>query len=130
LPYSLFFACINESIPSVTNLSDTLGEVPCLYSDDLAIKRQLKKMDFKIKALPCMVQRDDMAAIFKVNIIPAFVKNFKSRIKEMDNHGMAFTIYKHGLFVFARTIDECFENLVRVEINARVAMYKKFLKNF
>lgn len=123
-PYASTFASLNKLVPSTTNLMDTLGEVPCFYANDLQIKEDVRSGKVKLKIPEAMVQRPDVAAIFLFHIIPQFGKKFLSRKKELEKHGLAFTIYKHGLFAFARNIDEAFENLARVEFSARVAIYQ------
>ncbi|MCK9421228.1 MAG: class II aldolase/adducin family protein [Bacteroidales bacterium] len=116
--YSLAFASKNKAIPSTINLMDILGEVPCLKAEDAKIKKEFKINDHT--SIPeGMIQRPDVAEIFISYIIPQLKTKFLPRKKELEKHGLAFTIYKHGVFVFARNLDEAFENLMRVEASAR-----------
>jgi len=46
----------------------------------------------------------------------------------MERHGLAITHYQHGIFVFGRNIWEAFDNLERVEANARAIIFSKLLK--
>lgn len=41
-PYSLAFASLGVPVPSVTNQADTLGRIPCLITNDAAIKEQVQ----------------------------------------------------------------------------------------
>jgi ribulose-5-phosphate 4-epimerase/fuculose-1-phosphate aldolase len=49
------------------------------------------------------------------------------RSQELKRHGLAFTVYKHGIFVLARNIDEAFDNLLRVEKNAQTQIFATML---
>lgn len=44
------------------------------------------------------------------------------RAAELRRHGLAFTVYRHGIFVAARRLDEAFDNLIRVERSAQVQL--------
>jgi ribulose-5-phosphate 4-epimerase/fuculose-1-phosphate aldolase len=117
--YSLAFASKGMSIPSTINLMDTLGEVPCVIADDFALKNEFMDNNLHLKIPSGMVQRPDVANIFISHIIPQIEKKMIPRKDELNKHGLAFTIYRHGIFVFARNLDEAFENLMRVEASAR-----------
>ena len=122
-PYTLAFAAMNRPIPSATNLMDTLGAVPCLVADDKAIKSQWHSGHGNALAVPeGMVQRPDVAAINIQHLIPQLLELFTPRMDELSIHGLAFTIYRHGIVVFARSLAEAFDNLVRVETSARTAL--------
>lgn len=128
-PWSLVFASSNIPLLSVTNLMDTLGEVPCLYAEDMKIKKEYLRKKIKIDIPEGMVQRPDVAAVFYNHIIPQFKDKFLRRKKELEHHGLAFTVYRHGVFVFAKNLAEAAENLSRVESNAKVAIFRKLIKN-
>ncbi len=49
------------------------------------------------------------------------------RSQELKRHGLVFTVYKHGIFVLARNIDEAFDNLLRVEKNAQTQIFASML---
>ncbi len=51
------------------------------------------------------------------------------RSAELDKHGLAFLVYRHGAYVFARSLDEAFENYYRVESGARTALYMSIVHN-
>lgn len=127
--YSLAFASVGMSIPSTTNLMDTLGEIPCLRADDRVIKQSIKEQA-PINIPPGMVQRPDVAAIFLFHIIPQIKESMLPRRDELHKHGLAFTVYKHGVFVFAHSIDEAFENLMRVETSACNYILTNFIQSF
>ena len=46
---------------------------------------------------------------------------------ELNRHGLAFTVFKHGVFVIARNLSEAFDNVIRVERNAQVQILAKSL---
>lgn len=116
--YSLAFASLGLSIPSTTNLMDTLGDVPCFIADDKSIKQDFNLHSESVEIPSGMVQRPDVANIFTNYIIPQIKNEMLKRELELDKHGLAFTIFRHGVFVFAKSLDEAFENLVRIESSA------------
>jgi ribulose-5-phosphate 4-epimerase/fuculose-1-phosphate aldolase len=126
-PYSLAFACLGRSVPPTTNLLETLGEVPCLYADDASIKRQFRENPFPVEMPPGMACRPDVAAINVLHIIPQLREKMLPREEELSSHGLAFTIYRHGVVAFARNLDEACENLVRVETSARAYILGGFI---
>jgi ribulose-5-phosphate 4-epimerase/fuculose-1-phosphate aldolase len=116
--YSTAFACLGLPVPPVTNLAETLGEVPCLKADDAAIKRKFAEGGVKLEVPSGLPQRPELMAINEVYLAQVEEKLLPRR-EELKKHGLAFTLYRHGVFAFARNLDEAFNNLARVEGAAR-----------
>lgn len=127
-PYASVFASLNMEVPSTTNLMDTLGSVPCFYAKDNEIKARVLSGKIDVKIPEAMVQRPEVAAIFLKYTIPQLHRALLPRKEELKKHGLAFVLYKHGLFVFASDINEAVENLTRVEFSARVAVNRSFIE--
>ncbi|OGG18395.1 hypothetical protein A2721_00415 [Candidatus Gottesmanbacteria bacterium RIFCSPHIGHO2_01_FULL_47_48] len=126
-PYSLAFASLCLPIPHTTNHVEILGEVPCLKSpDETKLKREYLANSFKVNIPEAVVYRPEVFLVFD-RLIKEFNNCFGSRGQELDKHGLAFTVEKHGLFVFARNLDEAIENAVRVEGAARTAIFSKLI---
>ncbi len=51
-----------------------------------------------------------------------------ARADEITQHGLAFTIYRHGVVAMARGLYEATENLARVEVSARIALFQVILR--
>ncbi len=128
-PYSLAFASLGVSLPSCTNQLDTLGEVPCLAAADAAVKASYLANPIPFDMPEGIVQRADVAAVNVLHLVPQLVARLGPRRGELERHGLAFLVYRHGVFAFARLIDEAFDNLHRVEVGARTALYQATLKS-
>ncbi len=89
-PYSLVFAALNRPVPSTTFQMDLLGEVPCLYSDDNAIKKQFEEDPYELRIPEGMVQKPALVAISNV-LIAQVEERFTARRPELKRHGLAFT---------------------------------------
>jgi len=127
-PYSLAFASKRKSIPCSTNHVEILGKVPCLESpDETGLKREYLKNPFPVNMPKAVIQRPEVFLVFR-GLVKEFDHLFKSRAGELENHGLAFTVEKHGLFVFAKTLEEAIENAVRVEGAARTALFGQLIK--
>lgn len=126
-PYSLAFASLGVSVPSVTNQADTLGEIPCLVADDAAVKEQVRSGQLTVEVPEGIVQRPDVNAVNVTALIPQLRAHFLSRAAEITRHGLAFTIYRHGVVAMARSLYEATENLARVEVSARTALFQAIL---
>jgi L-ribulose-5-phosphate 4-epimerase len=125
-PHSLTFAALGLPVPSVTNLMDTLGEVPCLMADDTNIKQRFQANPTAVPVPSGMIQKPEMVLI-QQTYLPQLKDVLLPRRAELLRHGLAFTLYRHGLFVFARSMDEACNNAVRVETSARTAIYSQLL---
>lgn len=126
-PYSLVFAALKMPVPSSINAMDTLGEIPCLYADDYTIKQEFKKNPVSLQVPEGMAQRPEVYAINTLHLIPQMKEKLLPRQAELSRHGLAFTVYKHGIYVFARSADEAFENLVRIETSARTHIFSQLV---
>jgi ribulose-5-phosphate 4-epimerase/fuculose-1-phosphate aldolase len=122
-PYATTFASLGMSVPSLTNQLDMLGDVPCLIADDSAVKTAVREGALTVAMPQGMVQRPDVAAVNILHLVPQLVARFADRGDELGSHGLAFTVFRHGAFAFARSIDEAFDNLFRVESSARLAVH-------
>ncbi|MCA1703753.1 MAG: class II aldolase/adducin family protein [Actinobacteria bacterium] len=127
-PYSLAFASLGISVPSVTNQADTLGEIPCLIADDDAVKEQVRSGQLTVPVPEGIVQRPDVNAVNLTELIPQLRDHFLPRADEITRHGLAFTIYRHGAVTMARGLYEATENLARVEVSARTALFQAMLR--
>jgi L-ribulose-5-phosphate 4-epimerase len=125
-PYTLTFAALGLPVPSMTNVMDTLGEVPCLMADDTAIKQRFQANPTTVPVPSGMVPRPEMVLIHQTHL-PQLKDVLLPRRAELLRHGLAFTLYRHGLFVFARSMDEACNNAMRVETSARIALYSRLL---
>jgi ribulose-5-phosphate 4-epimerase/fuculose-1-phosphate aldolase len=121
--YSLAFASLGLSVPSSINATDVLGEVPCFICDDQSVKQQLAENPLNLQIPAGIVQRQDVFAINTMYLLPQLKEKLLPRRMELLRHGLAFTVYRHGIYVMAKNINEAFENLVRVETNARTYIY-------
>lgn len=126
-PYSLAFASLGMSVPSVINQLDTLGEVPCLAADDSAIKADVAAGRYTVDIPSGISQRADVAAVNVHHLIPQLYATLGQRADELTRHGLAFLLYRHGAFAFARGVYEAVDNLARVEASARTALYQAIL---
>lgn len=120
--YSLAFAALDRPVAPAAHLMQTLGEVPCLRVEDSEIKAEYFRSPYPVDVPEAMDNRPEVVAV-NLQIIPQIEEHFGHRKQELERHGMAFTIYQHGLYVFARNIDEAFNNLARVEASARTYIY-------
>ncbi len=127
-PYTLVFAALNAPVPSVTNGSDTLGEVPCLYCEDAEVKEAARRNASNTRVPSGIVQRPDVYAVNTNFLIPQLLDKFLQRADELERHGLAFTVYRHGIYLFARTVDETVENLARLEASARTAILSQAVR--
>ncbi|WP_410631214.1 class II aldolase/adducin family protein [Amycolatopsis sp. cmx-4-83] len=126
-PYSLAFASLGLGVPSCTNKLDTMGEVPCFTSDDPAVKEDVLTGRVDIEVAECMGSRPDVIAGYLLTVNPQMLEHFGPRAGELDRHGLGFVVYRHGVFVFARHLDEAVENLTRIEVSARTALFQATL---
>lgn len=128
-PHSLVFACHGRTIQPFTLQSQTLGEVPCFDSDVDAVKeRHRTLLDAQKESITSGVSGYRYAQKHFESIPQQITKVLSSRKHELKRHGLAFTVYKHGVFVCARNMSEAFDNLIRVERNAQVQLLSSNLK--
>lgn len=121
--YSRAFAALGRSVPNCLNTLDTLGAVPCLAANDAEVKAAYRARPIPFDMPEGVVQRPDVAAVNVLHLIPELKQKMLARAGELNHHGLAFTLYRHGVFAFARNLDEAFDNLNRVESGARTAIH-------
>jgi ribulose-5-phosphate 4-epimerase/fuculose-1-phosphate aldolase len=128
--YSLVYASAGLPIPAATVGSDILGEIPCMRPEepDLDIKtRELQQAS--TSPLPSgYSQRGEVYAVNE-RLGPMVDKILEPRRAELKRHGIAYSIYRHGIVVVARHLEEATENIERVETSAKVAYLKSFLES-
>jgi len=120
--YSLAIAALDRAVPPAAHLMQTLGEVPCLRAEDQRIKEEYLRNPYPVSVPPAMNHRPEIVAVSQ-RILPQIKEKFGHRKDELKKHGLAFTTYQHGVTVFARNMDEAFNNLARVEASARTYIY-------
>lgn len=122
-PYSLAFACRKDAIEPLTLHSQILGSVPCLCSDadDITSRSTTYLGEIEEQITSGIVGYRYAHKHFSA-FLPELTKLFVPRRDELARHGLAFTVYKHGIFVIARNLNEAFDNLIRVERNAQVQL--------
>ncbi|MGC0418433.1 class II aldolase/adducin family protein [Embleya sp. AB8] len=125
-PYALAFASLGETIPSVTNQLDTLGEIPCVAADDRAIKRRVADGFTAMPMIPGVAQSPGPYAV-NMELIPQVLAHLAPRADELDRHGLGFTIYRHGAMTIGRTLHEAANNLHRIESGAHAALLQATL---
>ena len=110
----------------MTSLVQTLGEIPCLGADETKLKNEYRRNPSAIDIPPGMVQRPELMALNQV-VFPQLHEKFDSRKHELERHGLAFMLYQHGVTVFAKNMDEAFNNLARIEACARTYIYSQMI---
>jgi L-fuculose-phosphate aldolase len=124
--YSLVFACLGKSINPFTLQSQIVGEVPCVMIDDVKVKENYHSKGFSEVVPSGLIGRPEVFHVMKIASQTALAI-MQPRLDEMKGHGLAFTLHRHGIFVFGRNLGEAFDNLERVERNAKVILLSKNL---
>jgi ribulose-5-phosphate 4-epimerase/fuculose-1-phosphate aldolase len=125
-PYSLAFASLGLSVPATTCAMDVLGEVPCFKADDAAVKRDYRARPVDVPMPGGMVPKPEVALI-NHQYLPQLRDALLPRREELRRHGLAFTLYRHGVMTFARSLGEAVENLGRVESSARTYIFGQLI---
>ncbi len=126
-PHSLTYACANQSIYPHTLQSQVLGEVPCFIAKGQDVPdRHINYPTPNERATSGMDGYQHAYKEFR-SLFQQISEAFSGRVKELEKHGLAFTVAHHGVFILARTLDEAFDNLIRVERNAQVQLLSKSL---
>ncbi len=127
-PFSNAFATQKKSIYPFTLQSQILWEVPCFDSDvDEVTQRHTRFIKSKEKPLNDVISWYDYALKHFEWFLTEMRLFLGKRSQELKRHGLVFTVYKHGIFVLARNIDEAFDNLLRVEKNAQTQIFASML---
>nr|WSX75796.1 class II aldolase/adducin family protein [Streptomyces sp. NBC_00899] len=126
-PYALAFASLGLPVPSVTNRADTFGAIPCLHADDSAVKAAFRAHPVPLDLPEGMVQRPEVAAVSLLNYRPQLEEVIAPRAEELEQHGLAFTLYRHGAFTVGRQLEETADLMLRLEESARTALLQAAL---
>ncbi|MBT1098090.1 class II aldolase/adducin family protein [Streptomyces sp. Tu102] len=121
-PYTLAFASLGLPVPSVTNRADTFGDIPCLHADDRTVKAKYLAEPIPLDLPEGMVQRPDVAAVNLLEYRPQLQEVIAPRADELERHGLAFTLYRHGAFTVGRQLEETADLMLRLEESARTAL--------
>lgn len=121
-PYTLAFASLGLPVPSVTNRADTFGDIPCLHADDSAVKAGYRANPVPLDLPEGTVQRPDVAAVNLLEYRPQLQQLIAPRADELEHHGLAFTLYRHGAFTIGRHLEETTDLMLRLEESARTAL--------
>ncbi|MGB3437909.1 MAG: class II aldolase/adducin family protein [Actinophytocola sp.] len=121
-PYTLAFASLGIPVPSVINRADMFGNVPCLHADDTTVKARYLANPTPLDLPEGMEQRGDVAAISLLEYRPQLEDMIAPRAAEMERHGLAFTLYRHGAFTVGREMEETVDLMLRLEESARTAL--------
>ncbi len=127
-PYSIVFACLGKSLNPFTLQSELLGEVPCIMVDDVALKKEYFEKQPEIEMPTGLHGRKDVFFVMS-QVAQEAVKVLRPRFSEMKKHGLAFNVFRHGIFVFGRNLGEAFDNLERIESNAKAFLLAQPLLN-
>lgn len=125
-PHSLVFACAGKAIEPLTLHSKILGSVPCFSSDADEIRdRSGGLVAAKEERMTSGVEGYAYAHKHFLEVLPQIENILGPRRSELQRHGLAFNVYKHGIFTFGRNLNEAYDNLIRVERNAQVQILSK-----
>ncbi|QMU67197.1 class II aldolase/adducin family protein [Streptacidiphilus sp. P02-A3a] len=126
-PWSLTYAALGVSIPSAITSFDRYGDVPCIRCDDQELKRRFKEQPWPVEMPAAMLPRPEVAAVGEW-VASKAVDVLASRTDELTAHGLAFTMYRHGIVVFAKSLERAVQDLTAIEANARIAQQSSVLR--
>lgn len=127
-PYVTAYSVHKLPIPASTFRVQALGPIPCLSVDEAQIKADVQREEVSVDVPEGMVHRPDVAAISILGVAPLLEQCMVPRAEELEKHGLAFTLHRHGGVTFARSIDEAFENYHQIEKAAQIAWISSALK--
>jgi len=127
-PHALAFAAAGLAVPPATNGAELLGEIPCITSaeSDTVVKERALAEGYAPSIPSAFVQRPEVYAVNQ-RLGPIVDDTLGPRAGELERHGLAFTLIKHGLFTLGRHLGEATENIERVEAAARAAISARLL---
>jgi ribulose-5-phosphate 4-epimerase/fuculose-1-phosphate aldolase len=125
-PYSQVFACLNLPITPFTLQSRIMGEVSCVFLEDDKLKKEFFEQNISLNVPTGLHSRSDVYYVMQ-QVAKKIAATLEPRNLEMEKHGLAATHYQHGIFVFGRNLNEAFDNLERIEANARAIILSKQL---
>lgn len=100
--YIQAFACANRPLPAVAEYTQKYGTIPCIP--------------------PTKAHSQSLA--------DAVVETLRPRQAELAEHGLAVLLPYHGIIVAGRDLDDAYDTLERMEVNARCTLWGAVLKNF
>jgi ribulose-5-phosphate 4-epimerase/fuculose-1-phosphate aldolase len=125
-PFTQVFACKNRTIPPFTLQAKLIGEVPCVFLDDMKLKKEYADSGETIAVPSGLHTRDEVFYVMK-KVAEEAVRLLSPRNAEMKKHGLGVNHFEHGIFVFGRNMGEAFDNLERAEANARALLLSSLL---
>ncbi|HLI78075.1 MAG TPA: class II aldolase/adducin family protein [Acidobacteriaceae bacterium] len=118
--WSLIYATLGQSIPAAITSFDRYGEVPCIICDDKELKSRFKAAPWSVELPEAMLQRPEVAAVGEW-VSSRVADLMAPRADELAAHGLAFTMYRHGVVVFAKSLERAVQDLTAIEANACTA---------
>jgi ribulose-5-phosphate 4-epimerase/fuculose-1-phosphate aldolase len=119
--WSLAYATAGVSIPPAITSFDRYGDVPCILFRDGEFKARFKSDPWPVPMPAAMLSsRPDVAAVGQA-IAGEAIERLLPRAAELGAHGLAFTMYRHGLVVFAGSLTRAVQDVTAIEANARAA---------
>jgi ribulose-5-phosphate 4-epimerase/fuculose-1-phosphate aldolase len=118
--WSLTYAALGQSIPSAITSFDRYGDIPCIMCDDKELKSRFKANPWPVELPAAMLSRPEVAAVGDW-IASKAVDVLAPRAAELESHGLAFTMYRHGIVVFAKSLERAVQDLTAIEANACIA---------
>jgi len=97
--YVQVFACANRPLPAVAEYTQKYGTIPCIP--------------------PSQAHSQALA--------DAVVEALRPRQAELAEHGLAVLLPYHGIIVAGRDLDDAYDTLERMEVNARCALWGALL---
>ena len=94
------FACANRPLPAVAEYTRKFGTIPCIP--------------------PVKAHTQDLA--------DSVVAALQERRGDFDEHGLAVLLPYHGIIVMGHDLDEAYDVLERMEVNARCAILGAVLR--
>jgi L-fuculose-phosphate aldolase len=98
--YVQVFACAEHPLPAATEYTAKFGTIPC--------------------AAPAKAHSQDLA--------DTVVETMLARREGFSSHGLAVLLPHHGIIVMGHDLDEAYDVLERMEVNARVTLFGALLR--
>lgn len=118
---SLTYATLGLPIPVGVTSRDKLGEIPCVMCDDQALKRRFRDSPWPVEVPEAMdPSRPDVAAVSD-QIAEDAIRLLLPRAGELARHSLAFTMYRHGLVVLARSLERAVQDVTSIEASASIS---------
>lgn len=125
-PWTIAFAAQGLSIKPYSLQSKLIGEVPCIKIDDRKLKAEYLAEKIKVEVPSGLHSRPDVYYVME-QVAVAAERILKSRVAELDKHGLVVTHFEHGLFAWGRSVEKAFENGYRSVRNAQAQLFSKLV---